>query len=73
MANGFVGCGFFFLLWLFVFRVFPGLACGGAGAKVAGRPVGRVGDALVCMSCWLRHARCSGYGWFGVWDGGGGP
>lgn len=38
-----------------------------------GPPGGAGGDALVCMSCWLRHARCSGYGWFGVWDGGGGP
>ena len=72
MANGFVGCWFFLLLWLFVFRVLVRRVIV-AGAKVAGRPVGRVGDALVCMSCWLRHARCSGYGSFGVWDGSGGP
>ena len=63
--------GDWFLLWCgFSFFAFSRF---GAVAKVAGRPVGRVGDALVCMFCWLRHARCSGYGWFGVWDGGGGP
>lgn len=57
MARGFVGCWFFLLLWLFVFRVLVRRVIV-AGAKVAGRPVGRVGTHWCACSvgCGMRGA-----------------
>lgn len=55
---GLLGVGFFFLLWLFVFRVFPGLACGWGWRQGGGPPGGAGGriGVLVLLVCGMRGA-----------------